>query len=165
MQKMVGVINDNLKSVINGIRTHRDDTEKKLNAINAKIDEKIKEASRHKTDVDASRALITSFENEIASLEKDLKELTERFADKNFVGILDAANKEINTRIIEKRAQINRYTDNIKLINNKNIVKTNIGILPNIYKSPSKFIIVLCSFTAAASNPVYSFIHSEILWA
>ena len=119
MQKMVGVINDNLKSVINGIRTHRDDTEKKLNAINAKIDEKIKEASRHKTDVDASRALITSFENEIASLEKDLKELTERFADKNFVGILDAANKEINTRIIEKRAQINRYTDNIKLINNK----------------------------------------------
>ena len=99
MQKMVGVINDNLKSVVNGIRTHRDDTEKKLNAINAKIDEKIKEASRHKTDVDASRALITSFENEIASLEKDLKELTERFADKNFVGILDAANKEINTRI------------------------------------------------------------------
>ena len=116
MQKMVGVINDNLKSVINGIRTHRDDTEKKLNAINAKIDEKIKEASRHKTDVDASRALITSFENEIASLEKDLKELTERFADKNFVGILDAANKEINTRIIEKRAQINRYTDNIYVI-------------------------------------------------
>ena len=28
-----------------------------------------------------------------------------------------------------------------------------------MYKSPSKFIIVLCSFTAAASKPVYSFIH------
>ena len=39
------------------------------------------------------------------------------------------------------------------------MVITNIGILPNIYSNPSKFINVFFSFTASAKRPVYSFIH------
>ena len=43
--------------------------------------------------------------------------------------------------------------------NNNTIAIINIGILPNIYNKPSKFIRVLCSFTPFASSLVYFWIH------
>ena len=52
MEKMIGVINNNLRSVITGIKEHREETEKNLAVINAEMDEKVGIASEYKKEVE-----------------------------------------------------------------------------------------------------------------
>ena len=106
MKKMIGVINDNLRSVVNGIKEHRESTENNLSVVKNEIDEKVATASKYKEEVETARKTIINLETEISELENDLKELNEKFGSKNFKEILAAGDKEINTKIIEKRASI-----------------------------------------------------------
>lgn len=119
MEKMIKVINDNLRSVIKGIDTHKEDTEKSLAAIKADMDEKIVVASAYKNEVENSRHMISSLENEISELETDLNDLTVKFGAKNFNELLAAGNKEINTKIIEKRALITEESEKILEVTEK----------------------------------------------
>lgn len=119
MKKMIGVINDNLRSVVNGIKEHRSDTEKSLAAIKNDIDVRVETASKYKTDVESARSIILGLETEISELETDLKELNEKFGSKNFSEILAAGDKEINTKITEKRQSIAEQNDIIVNITKK----------------------------------------------
>lgn len=119
MKKMIGVINDNLRSVVNGIKEHRSDTEKSLTAIKNDIDVRVETASKYKTDVESARSIILGLEAEISELENDLKELNEKFGSKNFREILAAGDKEINTKITEKRKLIAEQNDIIINITKK----------------------------------------------
>ena len=127
MEKMIKVINDNLRSVINGIKVHKADTEKTLAAIKADMDAKILIANEYKLNVENSRMIISNLENEISGLEKDLSDLNVKFGTKDFREILAAGNKEINTKIIEKRAQISEQSQRIAELTEKaRILKTNL---------------------------------------
>lgn len=106
MKKMIGVINDNLRSVVNGIKEHRSDTESSLATIKETIDTKVETASKYKIEVENARSIILSLETEISELENDLKELKEKFGSKNFTEILAAGDKEINSKIDEKKQAI-----------------------------------------------------------
>ena len=100
MKKMIGVINDNLRSVVNGIKEHRESTENNLSVVKNEIDEKVATASKYKEEVETARKTIINLETEISELENDLKELNEKFGSKNFKEILAAGDKEINTKIM-----------------------------------------------------------------
>lgn len=113
MDNMINVINENLNSIINGVVTHRKDTEKALSIIESDISEKIAIANSFKESVKESQVIITNLENEISALEKDLEELTNKFNENDFKEIIAAGNKEINGKIIEKRAQIQEQSNNI----------------------------------------------------
>lgn len=127
MEKMIKVINDNLRSVINGIKVHKADTEKTLAAIKADMDAKILIANEYKLNVENSRMIISNLENEISGLEKDLSDLNVKFGSKDFREILAAGNKEINTKIIEKRAQISEQSQRIAELTEKaRLLKTNL---------------------------------------
>lgn len=119
MKKMIGVINDNLRSVVNGIKEHRESTENNLSVVKNEIDEKVVTASKYKDDVETARKTIISLETEISELENDLKELNEKFGSKNFKEILAAGDKEINTKITEKRASISEQNSIIGDITKK----------------------------------------------
>ena len=82
MEKMIGVINDNLKSVISGIKSHRVDTEKELARVNKEIEDKADIARQYGISVDDSKSVIASLEEEIHGFENDLVELSDKF--KNF---------------------------------------------------------------------------------
>lgn len=119
MKKMIGVINDNLRSVVNGIKEHRESTENNLSVVKNEIDEKVVTASKYKEDVETARKTIINLETEISELESDLKELNEKFGSKNFKEILAAGDKEINTKITEKRASISEQNSIISDITKK----------------------------------------------
>lgn len=119
MKKMIGVINDNLRSVVNGIKEHRESTENNLSVVKNEIDEKVATASKYKEEVETARKTIINLETEISELENDLKELNEKFGSKNFKEILAAGDKEINTKIIEKRASISEQNSIIGEITKK----------------------------------------------
>ncbi|MDE5630100.1 MAG: hypothetical protein K2I70_00720 [Bacilli bacterium] len=126
MEKMIKVINDNLRSVINGIKVHKADTEKTLAAIKAEMDSKILIANEYKLNVENSRMIISNLENEISGLEKDLSDLNAKFGT-NFRELLAAGNKEINTKIIEKRAQISEQSQRIAELTEKaRLLKANL---------------------------------------
>ena len=119
MEKMIGVINNSLRNVINGIKTHRADAEKNLAVIKADMDDKVLIAAQYKVNVEDARTIIAGLENEISDLENDLKHLNETFGSKNFTEILSAGNKEINTKIIEKRAVISQQNQRILYLTEK----------------------------------------------
>lgn len=107
MEKMIEVINDNLRNVISGIKEHRTDLEGTLDGIKSDMSLKVKEANAYKSDVETARAIVSTLEGEIADLEHDLEDLNDKFGSKNFKEILAAGNREINAKIIEKRSLIN----------------------------------------------------------
>lgn len=107
MEKMIKVINDNLGNVIIGIKEHRADLEKALEEIRNDMAVRVKEANSYKSEVEKARTIVYSLENEIADLEKDLSELNSKFGAKDFKAILDAGNKEITSKINEKKSLIN----------------------------------------------------------
>ena len=117
MEKMIGVINDNLKSVISGIKSHRVDTEKELARVNKEIEDKAGIARQYGISVDDSKSVIASLEEEIHGFENDLVELSDKF--KNFKELLATGNKEISNKILEKRTLISKETQNIKDITEK----------------------------------------------
>ena len=107
MEKMIKVINDNLRNVISSIKEHRLDLEETLDSIKSDMSLKVKEANAYKSDVETARTIVSTLEGEIADLEHDLEELNDKFGSKNFNEILAAGNREINAKIIEKRTAIN----------------------------------------------------------
>ena len=113
MDKIVGIVNSNLKSVINGIREHLTESEALLERINKDMDKKVNQAQDYKEQVIESKTKINRVEDEIDDLEKDLNDLNAKFGGTDFKEILSAGNKEINTKIIEKRAVIQRESQRI----------------------------------------------------
>ena len=107
MERMIRVINDNLKNVVAGIKDHKMDLESTLDGIRSDMATSVKEANSYKTEVEEARTIVYSLENEITDLEKDLDELNEKFGSKDFKEILAAGNKEINAKIMEKKSLIN----------------------------------------------------------
>lgn len=107
MEKMVAIINDNLRNVINGIKEHKLDLENTLDSTVEGISQKVKEAHNYKDEVTNSRIIISTLEQEITDLENDLSDLTKKFSSEDFKEILSAGNKEIKRKIKEKRQQIN----------------------------------------------------------
>ena len=113
MDKIVGIVNSNLKSVINGIREHLTESESLLEKINKDMDKKVNQAQDYKEQVIESKTKINRVEDEIDALEKDLNDLNAKFGGTDFKEILSAGNKEINTKIIEKRAVVQRESQRI----------------------------------------------------
>lgn len=113
MDKIIGTINNNLRSVIEGIRQHLSDSESLFEEIKADMDKKVNLAADYKEQVTKSKDKINKIEDEIEGLEKDLNDLNDKFGGTDFKEILQAGNKEINTKIIEKRAVIQRESQRI----------------------------------------------------
>ena len=113
MDNMISVINDNLKNVVNGIKTHKGEINAALDKVKADMDDKADIAERFKNDVEDSKNIIANLENEISTLEKDLEELTAKFGD-NFKETVAAGNKEINSKIIKDRAAISAEAKRIE---------------------------------------------------
>ena len=106
MEKMISVINENLNSVVNGIKDHKASTEELVATIKTEMDKKVDTAQEYKNNVEDAKNKIARAEAEIKDLEKDLDDLNRKFDGKDFKEILTAGNKEINSKIIEKRKAI-----------------------------------------------------------
>ena len=119
MDKSIQIVNENLRQVIHGIREHLESSNRHLSNIEKEMNEKVNLAQRYKETVVESKEKINKFEDEITSLEKDLDDLNKKFGGTDFKEILSAGNKEINSKIIEKRAVIQRESQKILDLTNK----------------------------------------------
>ena len=119
MDKTITIVNENLRQVINGIREHLESSKKHLTNIETEMNEKVMLAQKYKEIVVDSKEKINTLEDEISSLEKDLDDLNTKFGGTDFKEILSAGNKEINSKIIEKRAVVQKESQKILDLTNK----------------------------------------------
>jgi len=119
MDKSITIVNENLRQVINGIREHLNSSKKHFESIENEMNEKVKLAQQYKETVVESKNKINSIEDEISSLERDLDDLNNKFGGTDFKEILSAGNKEINSKIIEKRAIVQKESQKILDLTNK----------------------------------------------
>lgn len=108
MNTIIEEINVKLNTIIEDLSENKKTTEEALTKVNASIKEKIKEAKKHKKQVDQAKNEIKTLEDEITSLKNDLTELQEKFGKKDLKGIVEAGNKEINAKIQDKQNLINK---------------------------------------------------------
>lgn len=108
MNTIIEEINAKLNTIIEDLSENKKTTEEALTKVNASIKEKIKEAKKHKKQVDQAKNEIKTLEDEITSLKNDLTELQEKFGKKDLKGIVEAGNKEINAKIQDKQNLINK---------------------------------------------------------
>ncbi len=113
MDKTISIVNENLRQVINGIREHLNSSKSHYNNIEHEMNEKVMLAQKYKEIVVESKEKINSIEDEISSLERDLDDLNTKFGGTDFKEILSAGNKEINSKIIEKRAIVQKESQKI----------------------------------------------------
>ncbi|NLL01846.1 MAG: hypothetical protein GX265_02360 [Mollicutes bacterium] len=113
MDTIIKEINESLTRILNDLENRRLVSQKDLDVVTAKINEKVDEAKDYKVEVDNAKGKIKALEKEIESLEIDLNDLNERFGKKDFNVILEAGNREINAKIMEKQNQITKHRQKI----------------------------------------------------
>lgn len=113
MINLIKEINSKLKAIISELETKKSECEKVLDDVKSKIDKKIDEAKGYKVDVDNAKDKIKTLEEEIKALEVDLTDLNERFGKKDLNAIVEAGNKEINSKMIAKQNEITKYREKI----------------------------------------------------
>ena len=119
MDKTISIVNENLRQVINGIREHLNSSKSHFDNIEHEMNEKVMLAQKYKEIVVESKEKINSIEDEISSLERDLDDLNTKFGGTDFKEILSAGNKEINSKIIEKRAIVQKESQKILDLTNE----------------------------------------------
>ncbi len=113
MKVLIDEINQKLLDIISDLKERKVELEDSLASIQEKIDGKIDEASDYKKMVDASKEEIRILEEEIASLDSDLSDLTAKFSNKDLNAILETANKEISSKKAMRNHDINKCRDKI----------------------------------------------------
>lgn len=113
MDTVIREINGSLLEILNKLENRKIASQKELEAVNKKIDEKVDEAKKYKSEVDNAKVKIKELEKEIESLETDLVDLNERFGKRDLNAILEAGNKEINSKIMDKQNNITKHRQKI----------------------------------------------------
>ena len=119
MDSMIKEINDNLKAILETIKDNRDNSINTLDNIQNQMDKKVEEAKKYKIQVDASKDRINELEDENKSLELSLKELNEKYSKMNLVGLIEAGNREIKSKINENIGAINKEKEHIQELTNR----------------------------------------------
>lgn len=121
MDKMIGVINDNLLSVISGISEHKIDVENTISQINQEIETRRNLAEKYKNEILDAKNTINDLESNIQNLNVQLADLNARYGNE-FKEIASAAAREFNNKIKSDTAIISTNTKKIiettELVNN-----------------------------------------------
>ncbi len=113
MDIVIKEINEGLRKLLEDLEGKKNINKKSLADVTEKINDKIDEAKEYRNEVDNAKNKIKILEEEIVSLEEDLNDLNERFGKKDLNAILEAGNKEINSKIMDKQNQITKYRQKI----------------------------------------------------
>lgn len=113
MDTVIREINESLLKILSELESKKQASQKDLEDVNNKINEKVDEAKEYKVEVDKAKSKIKTIDAEIEALEIDLVDLNERFGKKDLNAILEAGHKEINSKIMEKQNQITKHRQKI----------------------------------------------------
>lgn len=123
MEPLINKINSKLKTMLVELKNDQGISKEQLDNVQMKINEKIEEARNYKKEIEETKEKIKKIENDIDNSKSDLKELTDIFGNKNLNSLIEAGNKEINSKISDNQntiAKLHTYiselTDKARMI-------------------------------------------------
>lgn len=119
MKEVIESVNEEFRALLNKMHSKIVTEEHELEKVNNEIDSKANIASEYRNNVEKSRNTISSLEQDITKLKSDLQDLEDKFGSTGFKETIAAANKEINSKIIEKNSLIMNESRNIRELQNK----------------------------------------------
>lgn len=119
MDSLIRETNENLKAIIDNMKSNLDTSISTLENIQMQMDKKVEEAKKYKVQVDSAKEKIKDLEDSNKSLELSLKELSEKYGKMNLVSLVEAGNREIKTKINDNNREINKQKEHIADLTNK----------------------------------------------
>ena len=106
MDNLVNETNTRLQEIIDNLTTIKEEYEKKLNTNSKEIDNELDQVKQYKEEFFTSKQKIEKMNSDIEGFEQDYQNLVDRFKDDELANILIAANKEISSKIEERKRKI-----------------------------------------------------------
>lgn len=169
MDSLIRETNENLKAIIDNLKSNLDNSISTLENIQMQMDKKVEEAKKYKVQVDSAKEKIKEYEDSNKSLELSLKELNDKYGKMNLVSLVEAGNREIKTKINDNNREINKQKEHIADLTNK--ARTIKDLLINLKKDKTikegrlENLKVVYEYYSERVNDVidYAFNHSENL--
>ena len=111
MDNFIVDINDKLRGMLDDISDQKNDYLEKLNQITNEIENKLQEVKDYKADFYNRKTSIEKMQQDISDFENDYQNLVDKFKNDELANILIAANKEISSKIDERKRKINKDID------------------------------------------------------
>lgn len=119
MDSLIRETNENLKAIINNMKSNLDNSISTLDNLQMQMDKKVEEAKKFKIQVDSAKDTINELEESNKSLELSLKELNDKYGKMNLVSLVEAGNREIKAKINDNNREINKQKEHIADLTNK----------------------------------------------
>ncbi len=119
MDSMIRETNENLRAIVDNLKSTLDTSVNTLENIQLQMDKKVDEAKKYKVQVDNAKEQIKLLEEENDNLDQSLRELSEKYSKMNLVSVIEAGNKEIKAKINNNLTEINKLRAHIADLTNK----------------------------------------------
>jgi len=111
MDSFIVDINDQLKGILEEINDKKVDYSEKLEQITTEIENRLGEVKNYKEDFYNRKQTIEKMQNDIAGFENDYQKMVDNLKDTELANILVSVNKEVSSKIDERKRMINKDID------------------------------------------------------
>lgn len=108
MDNLISETNNKLQSIASSLQTIKDEYESKLEDNTKEMSVELETVKKYKEEFFSSKQKVEKMNSDIEGFERDYQNLVERFKDDELANILIAANKEISSKIEERKRKIIR---------------------------------------------------------
>lgn len=111
MDSFIVDINDKLRGMLDDIEEQKQDYQGKLNQITDEIEQKLEEVKNYKEDFYNRKQTIEKMQKDISGFENDYQKMVDNLKDSELANILVSVNKEVSSKIDERKRMINKDID------------------------------------------------------
>lgn len=106
MDNLINETNERIQQIIDNLETIKTEYERKIEEASKQFDVEVAKSKKYKEDFFTAKAKIDKMNKDIAGFEEDYKNLVDKFKDDELANILIAANKEISSKVDERKRKI-----------------------------------------------------------
>lgn len=106
MDNLINETNERIQQIIDNLETIKVEYERKIEEASKQFDVEVAKSKKYKEDFFTAKAKIDKMNKDIAGFEEDYKNLVDKFKDDELANILIAANKEISSKVDERKRKI-----------------------------------------------------------
>ncbi len=106
MDNLINETNERIQQIIDNLETIKCEYERKIEEASKQFDIEVAKSKKYKDEFFTAKAKIDKMNKDIAGFEEDYKNLVDKFKDDELANILIAANKEISSKVDERKRKI-----------------------------------------------------------
>lgn len=127
MNNVIEVTNSKLKEIIETLNSSKDKYQTQYNDVTKEINEKLKSVKHYKDEYYKAKEKINTLNQDIEDFKTEYDNLVKKFKDDELSNILVSANKEISSKINDRKLKIQKDTNEMnKLVSEAELIKNDL---------------------------------------